>query len=215
MTEDDCKIIQWNAIREESIPESQGIYAWYYCPHVSGPDAKKIIEFLKDNEQSSKDRKDAATKFLDDFYFIAFKQEPYDIKVSGKLMPAYEGTAEHVDQASSSLVKKILNDPEKIEEIRTAVNSLPHSFLSPIYIGMAGNLRVRIEKHKNLIKKYKGGDYKGKIEDDDHVFASRVASRGMRETHLSLAIKPIKGQEVQTQIENLLNRISYPLLGRN
>ena len=95
--------------------------------------------------------------------------------------------------------------------------SISIEFSSPIYIGMADNLRARLLKHKGLIESFKNRSFVNEEQDDrDSNFAFRVVSREMLTKNLVVSVKYIDSADrLHRPIENLMNRINYPVLGRN
>lgn len=209
------------------VPQKPGVYAWYYLPELTDFDLqdtiKRIIEY-RDNEN-----KDAAIEtveiFLDKFLFKYFREEPYKVSLYGPLKPKYEGSIEHKPELSGSLIDRIVEDPERLITIKQVLEKSAPDFASPIYIGMSDNLGSRLKRHKKLIEKYSSresstsfsvdpGPYS--VENRDESFAMRVCSRSIPPTRLFVAINILENAEKRyVDIENILNRIHYPLLGRN
>ena len=85
---------------------------------------------------------------------------------------------------------------------------------------MSLNLKDRLLTHKKLIEKYRE-ESPSPINLDDALikeknFAMRVNNRKLAPTRLFVVTKTIKGDEKQyVDVENILNRIYYPILGRN
>jgi hypothetical protein len=86
-----------------------------------------------------------------------------------------------------------------------------------MYIGMSEGLRTRLKRHKSLIEKF------GELPDSDseegqrdQSFAREIRARNIPPSRLfvvATVIPDLPG--VYVDIENILNRIHYPLLGRN
>jgi hypothetical protein len=90
-------------------------------------------------------------------------------------------------------------------------------FTAPLYIGMASNLRSRLLHHKKLITQF--SDNPGSVmgEEGGSGFAKQVVARGFDPTQLfvaCIAIDDIESDE-QVDLENILNRINFPIFGRN
>ncbi|MEO1582135.1 MAG: hypothetical protein AAFR91_09805 [Pseudomonadota bacterium] len=87
-------------------------------------------------------------------------------------------------------------------------------FSSPIYIGMARNLHSRVRGHARLIQKYRDGINAGSGRDKE--FAQRVVERELSPSRLRVAVRPIDvSDDEYVDAENVLNRINYPILGKN
>jgi hypothetical protein len=88
---------------------------------------------------------------------------------------------------------------------------------------MAINLNNRLCRHKNLIERYKAAASRSvsdepfdALDDKDHSFAREVVRRGFSTNGLAVAVRVIDAPEsVHVDAENVLNRINYPLCGRN
>lgn len=96
-------------------------------------------------------------------------------------------------------------------------------FASPVYIGMAISLKARLLGHKSLIQRYMAAagrnvcdEFPSPSESNDHSFAREVVRRGFSINGLAVAVRVIDAAEaVHVDAENILNRINYPLCGRN
>jgi hypothetical protein len=209
-------VLKWNLISKTSIRSDSGIYAWYYSVAIGDYDIKNISDYL--NATSSEADKYAEVRsFLDRHLFSYFVEDSYQARIHGKLMPEFKGSLNHVSQISDSLIYKIIDDPQVLFDLKKVIDSLRIEFSSPIYIGMSDNLQSRVNKHKQLIESYKGHKKVHQdLDDRDENFAARVASRGMNETKLKVAIMYVPSDEnLHNIMENILNRINYPVLGRN
>jgi hypothetical protein len=208
-----------------SVPDQPGIYAWYYSPEITKFDMTKFVEGVK--QMSSEGRiaeaQDLIRRFLDKYLFGFFREDPFFAQLSGALKPSYEGELRHRATISPSLVNRLCENPERLRVIREVLElSTPH-FASPIYIGMsAEGLRGRIGTHKSLIERLrKRSSANDTTEDDigdagDAGFAKRVVKRGIPPERLFVTTCVIDSQDdIHVDIENILNRIYYPILGRN
>ena len=89
-------------------------------------------------------------------------------------------------------------------------------------MGMSGQLNNRLKSHQKLIEKYTNQQSSSFFNDTqreknaDSSFALQVCRRNIDPCRLFVAINEIKsiGNEY-IDIENILNRIQYPLMGRN
>ena len=222
------RIYQWREI--SNIPESPGIYAWYYTPEITDFDLDKIIDavrcFRKKGafqaaEQSIRD-------FLETHLFTYFKQEPYHMLLTGPLKPRYEGIVTHQSGLSDALVKRLADDPIRLRTMRQILEKSTPNFASPIYIGMSEKLCTRLKRHKSLIETYREElSFSVDFQDSEIItpeekeretdFARRICARKIPPTRLSVVVSlldEVKSNEY-VDAENVLNRLHYPLLGRN
>ena len=208
-----------------NVPDKPGIYAWYYSPEITMFDMTKFVEGVKQMSSEGKiaDAQDLIRRFLDKYLFGFFKEDPFFAQLSGALKPSYEGELRHRTTISPSLVNRLCENPERLRVIREVLElSTPH-FASPIYIGMsAEGLRGRIGTHKSLIERLrKRSSANDTAEDDigdtgDAGFAKRIVKRGIPPERLFVTTCVVDSQDdIHVDIENILNRIYYPILGRN
>lgn len=211
-------IYSWHEIGD--VPAAPGVYAWYYTPEITAFDldriTSEILELKVDRGASA--AKDAVRDFLDETVFRYFREQPYSAQLRGPLKPRYEGKIEHRPTLSESLLDRIVEEPARLATIRTVLEASAPNFASPIYIGMSERLRTRLAKHKALIEKYGELPDPGASEEEqrDHSFAKEVRARSIPPSRLFVVAKVISGPPgTYVDIENILNRIHYPLLGRN
>lgn len=218
-------IYWWTEI--SSIPPEPGVYAWYYSPEITKFDLEQAI--IQINDFNQKSDIDAASNvvrnFLHNSLFRYFQEEPYQAILRGSLKPRYEGYIEHTAELSEDLVKRIVEEPERLITIRQVLEKSAPNFASPIYIGMSENLCNRIKRHKKLIEKYcsqfsdqniQSKTTDKESDDRDRSFAMRICSRNIPPTRLFVTINILEDVgKTYVDIENILNRIHYPLLGRN
>lgn len=218
-----CKMkkISWNQITRQHISEGSGVYAWYYTNKISLFDIKSLIQVLGITD-SSVDRSKKIEDFIREFVLLPYEETPFNVTISGKLKPRYTGELFHEQTVTDLLVSKISCNPNLLFDIRKMLATIDYSFMSPLYIGMASNLVVRILKHKFLIEQYGNTGIPAEIDCDnvedkrDHDYASRVVKRKLTETNLYVVLKEIdKEYSLHNITENILNRINYPILGRN
>lgn len=210
------KTIRWNNINAESIECQPGVYAWYYKPRLGNAD---VEQFMLDLNKLSADfeKKNFINDFLNKRLFGFYQQPDYLIDATGPLMPRFSGKIQHVDLVSMSLVESIMSEPNSIFKMRELLTKITALFMSPIYVGMTDNLSRRINQHKNLIESIKNKTLDpGKCEFKERSFAERVVQRKMIEIYLEVAILEFDSSlNEHVMAENFLNRISYPILGRN
>lgn len=215
-------IYSWTEI--SGIPQEPGIYAWYYSPEITDYDLELAINQINIFKQNNDIQ--SALKlieiFLEKNIFKYFQEEPYQVSLDGALKPKYEGFVEHKPSISESLVERILDNPERLKTVKNVVQSSAPNFASPIYIGMSDKLGKRLRQHKRLIEKYRSNPIfnqnLGMVdkEKSDQCFAMEVCRRNILPARLFVVISLITNDGKRyIDIENILNRIHYPLLGRN
>jgi len=209
-----------------NVPQKSGVYAWYFSPEITEFDLSEAIQKLK-AYQGSQDR-ESSLKLLDSFLFknifSYFEEDPYEAILSGPLKPKYQGKLSYQPNLSSSLIERILEDPERLRTIKNVLEKSAPFFSSPLYIGMAERLGSRLLQHKKLIEKYRSQmpiqdktlSHEGDYGDVDNSFAFEIYRRQITPSRLFVAINIIDDKKQNyVDIENILNRIHYPLLGRN
>ena len=211
-------IYGWHEIGD--VPAESGVYAWYYKPEITQFDLDRIVAEVSDlvAAGASAAAKVATARFLDETVFRYFREQPYAAQLRGALKPRYEGLIEHRPTLSDSLLERIVEDPERLTTIRDVLDQSAPLFASPIYIGMSEKLRTRLKRHKMLIERYGELPNIGVSQEDerDQSFAREVRAREIPPSRLFVAIQVISGSRGSyVDIENILNRIHYPLLGRN
>lgn len=204
----------WSEISQA--PEEPGIYAWYYQPEITDHDLKDIIsqiEASKDGGEAS----DLVRYFLTKRLFDLFREDPYTAKISGPLKPKYSGSLEHEVNVSRSLTDRIAHQPSKLKGIRDILNQSAPLFASPLYIGMAGALRKRLMQHKKLIEHYRAKpSVTSNGEDPDVSFAKEIANRKIPPGRLIIyTLVTSEHEALANDVENILNRICHPILGKN
>lgn len=91
---------------------------------------------------------------------------------------------------------------------------------------MAENLKKRLSKHKRLIERFRDDDSRQfkfgqtqaveNINGRDQSFAWQVCKRNISPTKLFVMVRVVDETDNNyLDIENILNRIHYPLFGRN
>ena len=199
---------------------SPGIYAWYYNPVLSDFDLDQLIHRIRSllPDQYSLAFSEVQ-QFLDDRIFNLMREGPYQASISGPLKAPYLGELNHQAQISSGLVERIVQEPERLRGIREVLALAAPHFSSPLYMGMAGMLRTRLLQHRSLIERYRASmKASGAAErTSDAGFAWQVASRQLPLDRLIVftCSLPEKQGDIAVDVENILNRLFYPILGRN
>lgn len=200
-------------------PALPGVYAWYYSPEITDYDLEQTIAQLKAGRDIDRPAaEELARTTLDSRIFKHFREDPYQAVIEGPLKPTYTGTLEHTFRVSSGLVQRIVDDPDRLRTIRSVLDMSAPMFASPLYMGMAGELRSRLATHKGLIEKYRRLHRQGEepLRNSDAGFAWQVAKRRIPPDRLIVFTCTTPADDnTAVDIENILNRIYYPILGRN
>lgn len=200
-------------------PETSGVYAWYSSLKIGAQDLKDFERNVVDKRSNRSEAAGYIEEALNNLVFKKYREDDYQIILQGALKPKYEGEAKHMPRASSSLVDRLIEEPARINIIAEAISTAAPYFTAPLYIGMARNLRERLTRHKQLIESLydsirsrDGLD----IKDGDAGFARQVVARGFDPMSLFVHVQEIdvKTNE-QVDVESILNRINFPIFGRN
>ncbi len=219
-------LYRWTEISK--VPQKPGVYAWYYSPEITDYDLRKAIDDIKKLKQIGKVHlaSEVVENFLYNSIFRYFREEPYQAFLSGPLKPQYQGYIEHQPSLSETLVSRILEEPERLITVKEVIEKSAPNFASPIYIGMSERLGVRLKQHKKLIEKYRSqvevSEMNEKIfsaeeiDNSDRGFALQICRRNITPSRLFVVVNILANIDKKyVDIENILNRIHYPLLGRN
>ena len=202
-----------------NVPNKPGVYAWYYRPELTEFDLEKTIDEIQSNRENGNkaEGKKTIQTFLKERIFQYFQETPYQVIVQGPLKPLYKGQLRHHPPPFDALIERIIENPDRLRTIKEVLEKSAPELASPLYIGMSGNLRQRLKQHRRLIEKYRENNvetYSG--ESHDQNFAFQICQRNILPTRLFVAVRIINGPDNRyVDIENILNRIHYPLLGRN
>ena len=211
-----------------SSPNSPGVYSWYYRIELADKDIAKCVEDVE--LEGSEDAQDEIMRdFLRTHLFRYYKEVPYFIALSGQLKPKYEGFIDHREDISASMIRRLAAAPNNLYELKKTLRVAIPLFASPIYIGVATRLRERLLQHVRLIDSLQHlrasavGDMEplpqlaDEEEDRDHKFAHEVSMiRGFRPSNLIVNTMELPVTDaIRYDLENVLNRINYPLCGRN
>jgi hypothetical protein len=212
--------LPWNRIHDAA-PRA-GIYSWYYEPYIGDYDLNKTIADV----QQMRDQNDTAgaaallRSFLQQNLLSYFRQDPYQVELKGPLKPRHLGSADHDQDVSASVIDRLLEDPERLRPLRDVLKQSTPYFASPLYVGMSDCLRTRLLRHKNLIHYFRSQTGPtGQVPsfaDEEAGFAYRVVHRRIPPDRLFVVTCEIPSvSSLNVDAENLLNRIFYPILGRN
>jgi hypothetical protein len=199
-----------------------GVYAWYYKPQLTNHDIDVLITTLKTAEAVT--RGDLVREFLQRHIFDPLSDGPYTAAIRGPLKPTYEG-ALHIKAAiSDDAVARIASNPERLRQIKAILEASVPDFSSPIYIGMATNLQRRLVSHKAAINRLKHTVHPA-VELDETVsedqyptqsFAAEVVRRNLSVNNLIAVTQTTEFlSDEYKDAENILNRLSFPICGRN
>jgi hypothetical protein len=212
--------LSWSQIAKA--PNKAGVYAWYFRPEFTKHDLRILYSdlALTQDEQS---KKALIRKFLIERLFKYFKQTSYKIDLNGQLKAKYQGTIEHEQEISESLISRINEKPNRLLSIIKILEQSSPLFASPLYVGMSGNIRERLIQHTRTIKNIKEERRNAKMyfsdEDlslEEKNFAERVVEKEIPTSRLFVAFQVTQDdQDVHIDIENIINRLYYPILGRN
>lgn len=199
-------------------PDETGIYAWYHQFQLSNADIGRFIESLALRPPDG--RRELAEGFLFEHVFGPYRESDYDVEVTGKLKPEYRGTIEHQPRLSDHLLRIAVDTPSDLSSIAELLQRSVPYFASPIYIGVAKrSLRQRLSTHRQLLTQYRESPPLSPVDaaDSDHSFAyEAVCVRKLVPSELLVYAMPIEFPErVAVATEYILNRVNYPLCGRN
>lgn len=216
------KLYVWPEI--DDVLQLSGIYSWYYRHTLTDFDINTLTADLAALPVGAAGQAEGMVRgFLEAHLFDAIVEEPYEASLRGPLKPTYEGKLQYIPNISAGLVERIIADPGRLASLKKVLENAVPEFASPIYIGMSDNLNTRLRRHKRLIEQYKSSPSKhvGEStataqEKSDQSFARQVARRGFIVSRLVVSVRYIDAAgDVHLDAENVLNRINYPLCGRN
>lgn len=210
------RALAWTEV--DLAPESPGVYAWYSRLVISKADIEQIIEKVNSAKTESEQAALAEVeRALDRFIFNPYRESPYRVQLRGPLKPRFSGDIDHEPSKSDSLMARLVESPERFRAIADILSNAAPWFTAPLYIGMAVNLRGRLRTHKNKILEFRDNWGSGATQDPgDAGFASQVVARGFDPTNLFVHVAEVKVDTGEhNDIENILNRINYPIFGRN
>lgn len=210
------RALNWSEI--DLAPETPGVYAWYSRLVISKADIDAVIKRINDaklrgDAQARAEVEDA----LDRFIFSPYRETPYQVALRGQLKPKFNGEVAHEPSRSESLVGRLAVKPERFKAIAEILKTAAPWFTAPLYIGMAINLRSRLRQHRNKIVELRDLQGHGSIDDVAEAgFANQVVARSFDPTNLFVQIAEVNVDTGEhNDLENILNRINYPIFGRN
>ena len=210
------RVLTWAEI--DLSPEAPGIYAWYSRLVISRADIDAIVKRVNQAKLSSDAKaREEVEDALDRFIFSPYRETPYQVALRGQLKPKFSGEVAHEPSRSESLVSRLAANPERFRAISGVLRTAAPWFTAPLYIGMAINLRSRLRQHRNKIVELRDLQGHGSIDDMAEAgFANQVVARNFDPTNLFVYIAEVTVDTGEhNDLENILNRINYPIFGRN
>lgn len=204
----------WEAIG--SISECPGVYAWYYRPRFTRFDRDALEGKLADDKSPSE-----IETFLTRHLFRYFQEMPYEVTIQAPLKPTYSGSIEQTRSITPELSQRLADSKDRREALWNSLELMIPYFAAPLYIGMAKNLRRRLRGHKKLIEGGLENLSKNARQTEnagrDASFAAEVIRRRLAVERLSVYTYelPQESGDSANDIENIMNRITFPILGRN
>lgn len=210
------RALTWSEI--DLAPETPGVYAWYSRLVVSKADIDDIVKRVNEAKlRSDAKAREEVEDALDRFIFSPYRETPYQVALRGQLKPKFSGEVAHEPSRSESLVGRLAANPERFRAISDILKTAAPWFTAPLYIGMAINLRSRLKQHRNKIVELRDLQGHGSIDDVNEAgFANQVVARNFDPTNLFVHIAEVNVDTGEhNDLENILNRINYPIFGRN
>jgi hypothetical protein len=204
----------------ESVPEKPGLYAWYHELAIPAAD----LDLCRDQLATATSRgecREIITEWVQRLIFSQYAETDYQVELKGPLKPRYRGTVPYNQHLDQTFLDNLADDPKSFSNLAQALKSMTPYFASPIYIGVAKtSLKSRIKTHRKLIDEYRDQfDRRPALEemDADHSFAhDAMIVRKFRPTDLRVYVMPLgEASRVAVTAEYVLNRINFPLCGRN
>jgi hypothetical protein len=208
--------LAWSEI--DLAPDTPGIYAWYSRLVISKADIEEVIKRITAAKQvGDAPARHEVEAALERFIFSPYRETPYQVFLRGQLKPKFSGEVAHDASKSDSLVGRLANNPERFRAVSDVLKTAAPWFTAPLYIGMATNLRSRLRQHKNKIVELRESQGQGSTDDSAEAgFANQVVARSFDPTNLFVHIAEVNVDTGEhNDLENILNRINYPIFGRN
>jgi hypothetical protein len=215
------QVLSWGLLHQA--PAGPGIYSWYYKPTITDFDLQEAIAEIRRRKEADDDAGALATvrELLRSHVLEYFRQDDYSVRLAGPLKAPHYGSATHQQDPSEGLLRRIADDPERLYPLREILRATTPYFASPLYVGMSDSLKSRLQTHKQLIHRLRDAGLSvpdiGGAQPEDAGFAKRVVARRIPPDQLMVAYCeiPTLHSDLHTDAENLLNRMFYPVLGRN
>lgn len=208
--------LSWSEL--DTAPETAGIYAWYAKLLISKADIYEAISRISSAKAiGAVAAREEVDRVLEKFIFGPYRESPYEVLLRGQLKPKYGGEVSHEPTKSESLINRLVESPERLGMIADVLRIASPSFTAPLYIGMATNLRKRLRQHGSKISELRELKNASEISDSNEAgFAKQIAARNFDPTNLFVQISEIATDSTEhNDLENILNRINYPIFGRN
>ncbi len=153
--------------------------------------------------------------FLDDHIYRPLSEPPYEAVISGPLKPTYSGSMRHEPSITNDLLDRFAEQPKALKDLAELFSGQIFLISSPLYIGMASNLRKRLSSHRRLIEQLRTNEDLDVQTDGDGSFARTIVERKMRPNRLVVCIQGVESIGKISNLENVLNRVFFPVFGRN
>lgn len=203
------------------VTDAPGLYAWYFQPRLTQHDIEALEADLAETVDVAR-RRGLVENFLDQLVYGPLREPPFDASLEGPLKPRYRGRLEHKPTISAALRDRLIERPDRLRALRTLFDGDPRALSSPLYIGMATrSLQVRIAAHSGLIEELRqgrtgrGSSIDTNTDTEEASFARAVVARGIPPARLSVCVRPMALDADLVDLENVLNRVFFPILGRN
>lgn len=210
------RALNWSEI--DLAPETPGVYAWYSRLVISKADIEAAIKRIAEAKKNGDLHARAEVEdVLDRFVFSPYRETPYQVSLRGQLKPKFSGEVAHEPSKSESLMGRLASNPERLRTISEVLKTAAPWFTAPLYIGMAINLRNRLKQHRNKIVELRDLQGHGSVDDTIEAgFANQIVARNFDPTNLFVHIAEVTVDTGEhNDLENILNRINYPIFGRN
>lgn len=212
--------MEWQEVRcseYRELPDSYGIYCWRYRPRLTIIDIEKIWSDVA-REQDPLQKPAILYTLLEQRFLNPFRHPGYTVTLTGPLLPKYSGIAEQRLPFSKAMFTNAVADESSLKQFLEMVNLAFDMSTVPFYIGVARDqtLRSRISRHIQALTRAKQGAYLDQSEFDSNL-AERIASRQipLRDLYISFLSVPESCKDFLIDLEYILNRTHFPILGRN
>ncbi|MEZ9062180.1 hypothetical protein [Vibrio sp. 10N.247.311.49] len=216
------------------LPENPGIYCWYSKTNIAEIDWK---------ETSDKDFYEIISSFLKRYrpnslqanvkssFGLSWESDLTERNI-GSWVEAVEDKLVNDNASEPSGFNSMISKDNNRELLSRVLNLSGPIFSSPLYIGKANNLSVRLNEHKNKLNDLyeEGSKEKDRFFNNGSDFSERAFGAGFTRTELYVyALDLVKFSEqlkitnynvddlynLSLTLEYILNRKYRPFLGRN